>query len=128
MKKPMYFFNLILQAFPRFVEILTSYSLDNQKYFRGKGVSIYYVLTFVSSNPFWCIPWVIWKVQKIQKVRVDLLLSPAKSQGIQIVGANFRSKTFKGKNCTLQYIFYLPKIREKVIFGPLIWTSTFLRW
>ena len=58
-------FNSTLQAFPRFVELLTSYSLDNQKYFRGKGVSIYYVLTFVSSNPFWCIPWVIWKVQKI---------------------------------------------------------------
>ena len=30
---------LILQAFPRFVDLLTSYSLDNHKYFIGKGVS-----------------------------------------------------------------------------------------
>ena len=31
----------------------------------------------------------------------------------KIVGPNWRSKTFKGQSCTLQYTFYLPKQEER---------------
>ena len=60
------------------------------------------------------------KVKKIQRVRVDLLPSPAKSRGIQIMGTYFHSKNFQGPKLYIKVNFLFAKAREKVIFAAFI--------
>ena len=57
------------------------------------------------------------KVKKIQRVRVDLLPSPAKSRGIQIMGTYFHSKNFQGPKLHIT-VYTFAKAREKVILCP----------
>jgi hypothetical protein len=62
----------------------------------------------------------IGKAQKILKGRVDLLQSPAKCRGIQIVGANFHSKNSQGAKLHITIHFLFAKAKDKIISTPLI--------